>query len=129
MRCALGGCELAARQLAKCLEIFRRRLFDDFLRQTRRGRSLVPIERLQIIAHKLLVETWRALSYCVLVLRPEARGIRCQAFVDQKQISIDRAELKLRVCNDDSAPVGVLAASGINVKTQRSHTVSYFVTE
>src|SRR5437773_2362469 len=79
---SLVGGDLAARQPAKCFNILGGGFFDDFFRQTRRGRSFVPVKRLQIIAHKLFVETGRALPNRVLVLRPEARGIWRQAFVD-----------------------------------------------
>ncbi len=71
-------CELVTRQAAKCLKIFRRRFLDHILRQTWRRRSLVPIERLQIIAHELFVEAGRALSYDVFIFRPEPRVRRAR---------------------------------------------------
>ena len=67
----LGFRDLIPGQAAKCFEIFRGRFFDHILRQARRRRSLVPVERLQIITHELFVETGRTLSEGVLVLRPE----------------------------------------------------------
>src|SRR5215468_1554064 len=78
--------ELTARQAPKCFEVFRRTLFDHFLRQTWGRGSFVPIECLEIIAYELLVEARGALPNRVLVFRPETRGIRCQTLVDEKQI-------------------------------------------
>src|SRR6266542_3371551 len=94
----IGLCvyELVTRQAAKCLEVFCRRLLDHILRQTWRRRSLVPIERLQIIAHELFVEAGRALSDDVFIFRPEPRRVRGEALIDQKKFSIDRAKLEFR---------------------------------
>ena len=94
--------ELGTRQAAKCFEIFRGSLFDNILWQAWGRRVLVPVERLQIVAHELFVETGWALTDNVLVLWPEARRVRREAFVDQEQISIDSAEFKFRIRDDDS---------------------------
>ncbi len=115
--------DLASRQAAKRLDILRRTFFDHFLRQTRGRGTFVPIEGLQIIAHELLIEARRTLPDRILVLRPEARGIRRQTFVDQKQIFIDSAELKFRVCDDNSALVRVCAAARINVQAELFHAL------
>ena len=56
--------------------------------QARPRGGLVPVERLEIIAHELLVVTLRALARRVAVGRPEARGIRRETFVDQDQLAI-----------------------------------------
>ena len=106
--------DFAPRQSAKCFQIFRGGFFDNFLRQARGRRSLVPIERLQIIAHELFVETGWALSDNVLILWPEARRVRREAFVNQEQISIDSAKLKFRIRNYDSLLSSVIAAARIN---------------
>src|SRR6059058_2142530 len=119
----LGVCQFASRQAAKCLDILRRTFFDHFFRQTRGRGTLVPVERLQIIAHELLVEARWALPDGVLILRPETRRIWCQTFVDQKQITIDSAELKFRVCDDNSTLVGVRAAARINVQAELFHAL------
>src|SRR5437899_3737960 len=125
----LGGPELVACQAAKCFHIFRRSFFDHFLRQLRRRRSLVPVKRLEVIAHELFVETGRALSDDVLVLWPEARRIGRETFVDQEQIFIDCAELEFRICDDDAASLSVVAATRINFQTQRFHMLCEFFTK
>jgi hypothetical protein len=51
-----------------------------------RGRRFVPVECLQIIAHKLFVETGRANAYAILIGRPETGGIGSQTFVDEQQL-------------------------------------------
>src|SRR6185312_12585006 len=99
----------------------RRTLFDHFLRETRGRGTLVPVEGLQIIAHKLLIEARGTLPDGVLVLWPKARRIRRQTFVDQKQIFTDSAELKFRVCDDNSTLVGVGATARINVQAELFH--------
>ena len=91
--------------------IFRGRLLDDLGGQGWAGRSLVPIERLEIIAHELFVETRRALADDVLIRRPETRGIGRETFVDQEQFAVDRAEFEFCVGDDDSAFRGVFAAA------------------
>src|SRR6266480_2744106 len=123
MNKSLRARRLATGQAAKRLNVFGRTFFDHFLRQTRSRGSLVPIECLQIIADKLFVEARRALPDRVLVLGPEARRIWCQTFVDQKQIFIHSAELKFRVCDDNSTLVGVCAAARINVQAELFHAL------
>src|SRR5207253_8236438 len=79
---------------------------------------LVPIESLQIIAHKLFVETGRALTDNILVFRPEPRRIRRETVVDQQKFSVDDSEFELRVGDDDAALSGVIASRGINFQTK-----------
>src|SRR6476620_4548267 len=101
--------ELASGQSAKCFEIFRGSFFDNILRQARSGWSLVPVKRLQVIAHELFIKTGRTLPNDIFVNRPEARGIRGKAFINQKQIPINHPELKFRICDDNSALRSVIA--------------------
>src|SRR5579871_4842748 len=56
---------------------------DDFRGQVGAGRLLVPVERLQVVAHELLVEARRARADAVGVGGPEARGVRRHDLVDQ----------------------------------------------
>ena len=63
---------------------------DDFRRQLRPRRLLVPVERLEIVAHELLVERRRAGAFALGVGGPEARGIRRQHFVDEHQRAVRR---------------------------------------
>ena len=77
---------------------------DDFGRQARPGRTLVPVERLEVVAHELLVEARRAASRRVGIRRPEARRVGRQRLVDQRQrAALVDAELELRVGDDDAA--------------------------
>src|SRR5207245_8581892 len=103
--------------------------FDNLLWQAWGRRSLVPVERLQIIAHKLFIETRRAFSDGVLVLRPEAGRIRRKAFVDQEQTSVDRAKLKFCIRDDDAGSRSVIAATRINFQTQHFDSICDFFTE
>src|ERR1051325_113833 len=103
--------QLTTGETTKRLNILCRTFFHHFLRQTRGRGSFVPVECLQIIAHKLLVEARRALPNRVIVFWPETGRIRCQTFVDQKKIITNRAELKFRVCDDDPTLVRMSAAA------------------
>jgi len=55
----------------------------------RRGRRFVPIECLQIIAHKLFVETRRAGANAIFIHGPETGGIGSQTFVNQQQLIVN----------------------------------------
>jgi len=118
-----------ASQPLKRLQIFGGRSRDDVAGQLRPGRRLVPIERLEVIAHELLVKTGRALPDHILIFRPEAGRIRSQAFVDQQQLSIDRPEFEFCVRNDNSALRGMIATPGINFQTELAHFGCDFATE
>ena len=76
-----------------------------------RGWRFVPVECLQIIAHKLFVETRRAFARRILIGRPEARGIGSQTFVDEQQFIADHSEFEFRVRDNDSASGGVFASA------------------
>jgi hypothetical protein len=89
--------------LLKSFAIFGGSFFDHILWQTRRRRCFDLIERLEIIAHELLVEAGRAGSHGVLVLRPEARRVRREAFVNQKKFVVRRADLEFGIGNGSSA--------------------------
>ena len=82
------------------------------------GGILVPVQRFEIVAHELLVETRRADAGFVGGHRPEARRIRRQHFVDQDQIAgLVGAELELGVRDDDVARAGM--RGGEDVERQR----------
>src|SRR5688500_6803911 len=68
----------SARDSPERLEILGARLLD-YLRRQLRARSLhVPVKRLQVVAHELLVEGGRAGAFAIGVRRPEARGVARQ---------------------------------------------------
>ena len=79
-------------------------LGDDLRRQLRPRRLLVPVQRLQVVAHELLVEARRAAAGAVGVRGPEPRGVGRQRLVDQRQrAALIDAELELGVGDDDAA--------------------------
>src|SRR3954471_19910420 len=63
-------------ETAKRFAIFFGSLFDDILRELRRRRVFVPIERLKVVAHELFIEARRALADDVLIGGPETRRVR-----------------------------------------------------
>src|SRR5882724_353487 len=117
VRRVLRGREFASREATKCFAIFRGSFFDHIIGQLGSRRSLVPVERLQVIAHELFIKTGRTLPYDIFIDRPEARGIRGKAFIDQEQFAINHAELKFRICDNDSILRSVLATARINFQT------------
>src|SRR5579883_1326806 len=72
-----GSCRLvrkiAASQFAIGLPVFFARPQRDLLRQARRGRLLVPVDRFQIVPHVLLVIGGLRAPGLVLIHRPEPR--------------------------------------------------------
>src|SRR5258706_337067 len=91
-------------------------------RQMRRGRLLVPVQGLQVIAHELLVEARWTNARFVRGHRPEARGIRRQCLIDEKQLAcLVDAEFELGIRNDDIAPASC-ARSSISLTTSSTRT-------
>src|SRR5207302_1336838 len=96
--------EVFPRQLLIRLHILRACLLDDLTRQRWRRAVLVPSGRLQPIAYELLVERRRVLARLIRLLRPKARAIGRQYFVDQNQRTVRQlAPLELRIREDDAA--------------------------
>ncbi len=81
---------------------------DDLCRNARAGRLLVPVQRLEVVAHELLVVAGRADADAILLRRPEARGIRRQHLVHHIERAVGvGAELELGVGDDDAALGGI----------------------
>src|SRR5690625_6444865 len=79
-------------------QIAQARLFNSVLGQARAGRLLVPVQRVQVIAHKLLVEAGRADAGLPLVGGPEPRAVGCKHLVNQVQTdAVDQAEFTVGV--------------------------------
>src|SRR5687767_2373021 len=78
--------QLSARQAPERVEIFRARPLDHVLGQAGYGRLLVPLDRLEIVAHELLVEARLRAAGRVAVRRPEARRIGRHHLVDQDDL-------------------------------------------
>ena len=104
----------------KHFQVLFARSFDDVVGQDRRRRLLVPLERKQIIAHKLLVEALLDNAYLIAVLRPEPGGIGRKHLIDKNDLAVEDAELQLGVRNDDALRLGDLA--GLAVDGQRIGT-------
>src|SRR6202011_3015691 len=121
--------EFLARDSFERFDVFRRGLLDDLPRQLRRWRRLVPIERLEIIAHELLVEARWALTDDKLVFRPEARGIWSEDFIDQEQLIVDLAEFEFGIGHNDAALRRMVAAARIDFETEIFDAVRDFIAE
>src|SRR5688572_2329910 len=67
-----GRVQLPAGQPAEGVEILRARVFDDVRWQRGDGRLLVPVDRLEVVAHVLLVEAWLRAAGRIGVLWPVA---------------------------------------------------------
>src|SRR5690348_6894496 len=108
--------ELLAGELAVRLNVFLARLLNDMVRQRGSRWVLVPPNRFKVVAHKLLIVGELRSSRTVALGRPEARGVGSEYFVGQSDISIDEAEFKLCISNDDAAFFRVLYRERVNAK-------------
>ena len=97
-RLALGG---------KALErvaIFSAGASRDLRRQLGSRRLLVPVQGLQVIAYKLLVEARRTGARRIGVSRPEARRVRGKQLIDKGQSAIViQTKLELGIRDDNAA--------------------------
>src|SRR6187399_621620 len=96
-----GLFQLEATEQTERLDVFLARFLNDVVWKGRHRWLLVPANRFQVVAHELLVEARLRTAGGVRVARPEARGIRCQRFVDQDNLALVRsvehpAEFELR---------------------------------
>ena len=90
-----------------CLKILFARLGNDFRRQHRSRRRLVPVERFEVVAHELLVETGLAATGLEFARRPETRTVWRQHFVDENHLSVrQQSEFEFGVSDDDPALAG-----------------------
>ena len=80
--------EFQAGELFEGFDVFGRGFFSYFGRKLGRGRSFVPVQCLEIIAHELLVVARGIRAGIPGVGGPEARGIGREAFIDQDQLAI-----------------------------------------
>src|SRR5262249_18898921 len=78
------------------------------LRQSGRGRLLVPLDCFQIVANKLLVVRFLRPPRLVPVRRPEARRIGCQYFIRQNKALLCLPEFKFGIGDDDAAARGIV---------------------
>ena len=76
----------------------------------------------QPVAHELLVETARVLARAPVGGVPEARGIRGQRLVDQRQRAVGaEAELELGVGDDHAAFGGMVARARVQLQARVAH--------
>src|SRR5882762_8660471 len=103
-RMSRGGQSVTAsgrKQLEGCTIVFAGAR-QDIGREMRSRRLLVPVQRLEIVAHELLVETRRTDPGLVGFHRPEAGRVGSQGLVDQEKISrLVGTEFELGVGDDD----------------------------
>src|ERR1700738_2551604 len=82
-------------------------LVNDVVGKGRRRWLLVPAASRQPIAQRLLVIAGLRLAGAIFLLRPEPARVRSEDLVDQTELSVDFAELKFRVGDDDPPLSGV----------------------
>src|SRR5206468_897365 len=110
--------ERAARDAFERLDVAAPGSLDDLRWQVRSGRPLVPARRLEPVADVLLVEARLRATGRVRRRVPEARGVGRQELVDEEQVvgTRPRAELELRVSEDDPGALGDLGADGVQAE-------------
>ena len=94
-------------------------------RQLGTGRRLVPVERLEVVAHVLLVVARLALAGLVAVRRPEPRRVGRHGLVDEDQLAVEDAELELGVGDDDAALQGVGRAERVELQRRVAHLLRH----
>src|SRR5581483_8188623 len=90
-------------------------LLDDFGRQRRGGRLLVPTNGFQMIPHVLLVERRLRAARIVAGARPEAGRIGRENLIGEHKLVANEAELELRVRDDDATRFSVAGGTLINI--------------
>src|SRR5262249_40391166 len=101
--------ERPSREALQRFAVLLRGARDDVSWELRRRRLLVPVERLEVIAHELLVVGGRGDADAVRIPGPEARGVGREHLVDQDELVLCvQPEFELGVRNDDPARGGVL---------------------
>ena len=86
--------------------------------QRRCLRCFVPVQRLKIIAHKLLIETRWTDTDAVFISGPVARRVRSQYFVYQDQFIIFvNTKLELGISDDNAAFARVVRRQPVNLDT------------
>src|SRR4029077_6040986 len=93
--------ERAAGDALVALDVPRPRGVDDLVGQGRGRWALVPVEAVEVVPHRLLVERWWGGAGLPLVRGPEARRVRRQDLVGQHQLAVDETELELGVGDED----------------------------
>src|SRR5256885_16922320 len=81
------GSVAAFRQQPVRLTVPGARLGDDVGGEAGRGRLLVPVEGLQVVAHELLVEARLGTARFVLAEGPETGGVGGQHLIDQDRLA------------------------------------------
>jgi len=105
-----------ARQPLIGLQVLRLGFGDHLCRQGGCGRGLVPIERLEVIAHELFVKTWLASSRLILVGRPKPRRVRPRDLVNQDHLAIERVQADPYCLAKDIHGIGFKTADQIAQK-------------
>src|SRR6516162_5081798 len=78
----------------------------------------IPVQRFEVVPHKLLIVAYRARAGFVQVRGPEPGRIGSQAFIDQQQGIVPNSEFTLCVGNDDTVPGCMHASIAVQGKTQ-----------
>src|SRR5581483_1832699 len=106
---------LTSGETLQLLTVLLSRADDDIGRECRTRRLFVPIQCLEIIPNKLLVETRRARSDTVRIRRPEARRVGCQHLVDERELArLVHTKFELRIGNNDAAAQGMLGGEVVD---------------
>ena len=90
-----------------CLQIALACFGNHFVAERWDGRLLVPVQRLEVVADVLLVETCLTPSGFIIVKGPEPGGVGRQRLVNEHRFAVEIAEFELRIGDDDATREGV----------------------
>mmetsp|Transcript_22396 Transcript_22396/g.60074 ORF Transcript_22396/g.60074 Transcript_22396/m.60074 type:complete len:309 (+) Transcript_22396:453-1379(+) len=115
---------LGAREQLEDLEVLVERL-GDHLRWQLERRRLVEVDRLEVVAHVLLVERVLLAPHLVPLLRPVPRAVGCEHLIAEHErrcvAAGDRAKLHLGVGDEDAARLGEGGGELIDLLCDRRH--------
>src|ERR1700733_11091992 len=110
--------ELAAGEEEVSIQVLTLRFCHDVVGQRGRGRLLVPLNLLEIVADELLVEGGLRSAGLVLVGRPVAGGVGGEDLVGEDDAPRSDAELKLGVGQDDATLGRVGSGAVVDVEAE-----------
>src|SRR6202142_410649 len=108
--------QLASRQLTVCPEVLFAGPQRNRLGKGRRGRLFIPANFFEVIPYILLVVRILRLARLISVGRPEARGIRCEYFVRQRDALGGLSKFKLGVGDDNAALPRIIRRLRVNAQ-------------
>src|SRR6516165_159955 len=105
-----------ARELAIGLPVLLAGALSNFLRQSGRGRLLIPMDRLEVIADVLLVVGGLRAPRLIRIRGPKTGRIRRQHLVGQHDLAVNQAKFEFGVRDDNATLAGVIGGAPVQLQ-------------